>query len=547
MILLTPEHEKIALHKGRTPRPNTIPSFFVKIPEIFTFFFLKIPGIFTKKTSVLDAVTFLSELLLTACSGPMPKKRPASVLERDDTVDAQSQPAATYRTPYRQFLDLVREEAPTWKYYRWEPLQELSATVWSKLTPLTAPRFFFVTSEEAISDMILYLVHWILFREALRLGRDVVEFSKQVGNFTYAHTFSTRTLATQMRQLRMCNVNNFYDRHSYRMRWCAAALLVLASKKVIAAGYSVPFAGPAVALAATFGILTGSRSMCVYLQLMLESCGDPAAPWCQDLLAKCNDPMVWGMSGGKVRSAAHAIEPMEDSEEQPQQDVLPNAAADEELDEDMDADNADTFGMNQRLTNMMRQCLLEIGLNIFRDLRGRYSWGQINHVGFRPFNLLGFETATKVWTDACARMVSKWRHGSIHDGFLCFPATGSLATKVLQDRVQELLSIAGALEPKQFIAKYTPIPQFGINGGVVRYLALLEGRSMCLGSDLQSCRFQPQILHAVTRKTNRVLKKECTRLGIPQQQYEWPIIENCLCCASKTIDFALGVRSHATY
>lgn len=66
--------------------------------------------------------------------------------------------------------------------------------------------------------------------------------------------------------------------------------------------------------------------MCVYLQLMLESCKDPAAPWCQDLLAKCNDPMVWGISGGKVRSAAHAIEPMEDTEIQPDQEDLPNVA-----------------------------------------------------------------------------------------------------------------------------------------------------------------------------------------------------------------------------
>lgn len=83
--------------------------------------------------------------------------------------------------------------------------------------------------------------------------------------------------------------------------------------------------------------------------------------------------------------------------------------------------DAGTFSMNQRLTNMMRQYLLDIGLTIFQDLRGKYSWGQINHVGFRPFNLLGFENASKVWIDACTRMVSKWRHGAIHDGFLCFP------------------------------------------------------------------------------------------------------------------------------
>ena len=118
---------------------------------------------------------------------------------------------------------------------------------------------------------------------------------------------------------------------------------------------------------------------------------------------------------------------------------------------------------------------------------------------------------------------------------------------MLQARVQELLSIAGAVDAKQLIAKYIPIPEFGINNSVVRYLALLDGRSMCLGSDLQSYLFQPQIFHAVTRKTNRILKKEGARLGHPRQEYEWPIIENFLCCASKIIDFVLGIHSHATY
>ena len=51
------------------------------------------------------------------------------------------------------------------------------------------PRIFFCFFVGAISDMILYLVHWVLFREALRLEQNVVAFSKQVGNFTCAHTF----------------------------------------------------------------------------------------------------------------------------------------------------------------------------------------------------------------------------------------------------------------------------------------------------------------------------------------------------------------------
>ena len=60
---------------------------------------------------------------------------------------------------------------------------------------------------------------------------------------------------------------------------------------------------------------------------------------------------------------------------------------------------------------------------------------------------------------------------------------------MLQARVQELLSIAGAVDAKQLIAKYIPIEEFGINNSVARYLALLDGGSMCLGSDLQSYLF----------------------------------------------------------
>lgn len=89
--------------------------------------------------------------------------------------------------------------------------------------------FFVIISEDAISDMTFYLVHWVLFREALRLEQNVVAFSKQVGNFTCAHTLCTlgHTKAT----ITAFNVNNHHDWHSYRMRCCAAALSVVASKK----------------------------------------------------------------------------------------------------------------------------------------------------------------------------------------------------------------------------------------------------------------------------------------------------------------------------
>ena len=59
-----------------------------------------------------------------------------------------------------------------------------------------------------------------------------------------------------------------------------------------------------------------------------------------------------------------------DSEIQPHQEDLLNLGATEGIDEDMDAG---TFAMQQRLTNMMPQCLLEIGLTTFEDLRGNCS------------------------------------------------------------------------------------------------------------------------------------------------------------------------------
>ena len=39
--------------------------------------------------------------------------------------------------------------------YKWEPLQELSATVWRKLTPLTAPRFFLLLFQKMQSQIWL--------------------------------------------------------------------------------------------------------------------------------------------------------------------------------------------------------------------------------------------------------------------------------------------------------------------------------------------------------------------------------------------------------
>lgn len=49
---------------------------------------------------------------------------------------------------------LICQQAPFGNTIVWEPLQELSATVWSKLTPLTAPRFFFLLLQKMQSQNI---------------------------------------------------------------------------------------------------------------------------------------------------------------------------------------------------------------------------------------------------------------------------------------------------------------------------------------------------------------------------------------------------------
>ena len=57
------------------------------------------------------------------------------------------------------------------------------------------------------------------------------------------------------------------------MHWCTAALLVIASKKVIAAGLFCSICRSNCGqMLLHFGILTGSRTMCVFLQFMPALC-----------------------------------------------------------------------------------------------------------------------------------------------------------------------------------------------------------------------------------------------------------------------------------
>lgn len=71
-----------------------------------------------------------------------------------------------------------------------------------------------------------------------------------------------------MRKLRLCNVDNKHDRGSYRMRFCAAALLALGTQVCPECCY---LSGPALTLAAIFGVLTAGHGMSVLLRGMIQA------------------------------------------------------------------------------------------------------------------------------------------------------------------------------------------------------------------------------------------------------------------------------------
>jgi len=115
---------------------------------------------------------------------------------------------------------------------------------------------------------------YVVAREAIRnYGPERCEpvFTKLKETYegtTWARVLTAPTLLGHVRQLRLTNINNFWDRGSFRMRFIAAALLHVAVQDPQA-----PLYGGALTLATMFSVITGGPGMCTWFQQQLQ------VPW----------------------------------------------------------------------------------------------------------------------------------------------------------------------------------------------------------------------------------------------------------------------------
>lgn len=195
----------------------------------------------------------------------MPTKRPAG--------EVRAAERGSYMTEYCSFAKTVQAGVALWHLRRVEAMQELPDKLLAQAKALGPSRFFFVATESAVNDFFLMIVHFIFLREALRSEGAVNRVLHLIGGHTsYAREFLATNLAEHMRANKLCNVDNFFDRGSFFMRWCASALLALAFLPLDDdEQQTVDLCGPALTEAAVFGVLTGGFRACVRLRAQLQA------------------------------------------------------------------------------------------------------------------------------------------------------------------------------------------------------------------------------------------------------------------------------------
>ena len=157
---------------------------------------------------------------------------------------------------------------------KYEAMQELPQTLLSRVPCTDAGRWFFLCSDAATDEVLEAMAVYVVAREAIRnYGHERCEpvFTKLKETYqgtTWARVLTAPALLGHVQQLRLTNVNNFWDRGSFRMRFIAAALLHVAVRDPQA-----PLYGGALSLATMFSVITGGPAMCTWFQQQLQ------VPW----------------------------------------------------------------------------------------------------------------------------------------------------------------------------------------------------------------------------------------------------------------------------
>lgn len=367
---------------------------------------------------------------------------------------------------------------------KYEAMQELPPALLSRVPFTDVGRWFFLCSDAATEEVLEAMAVYVVAREAIRnYGPERCEtvFTKLKETYegtTWARVLTAPTLLGHVQQLRLTNINNFWDRGSFRMRFIAAALLHFAVQDPQA-----PLYGGALTLATMFSVITGGPGMCTWFQQQLQALGPSTSPaWCKQMLEKTDHPMVWGKTAGRPRSFAQAAENITGHDA----DDIQAAQIDLQAEAANHSDDDDATPSTLVVT---KHCPKETWDEIYAwgckalDYAETVAWGHCTHGGFRPFNALGVASARKAWQDAHQHGRRKWCRGNFHHATLLFPLDG-LATKVLGDRIAELLELTEMMTPETFVSRFFPIPIVPRVGGAAKMVSCLHHRSMILGSDL---------------------------------------------------------------
>lgn len=191
------------------------------------------------------------------------RKRKASAQE----IQADRKPK--YKNDWERFVEEIRAcpHMPLWKLLRYEPFMELPGTLLLRLNDIGINKAFFVCTDAAVAELHKAIAAYIVGREILRKfdaaarSEQLEALARTLGNPSYARTFDLRTLLAKMQTVRITNIDNFYDRGSFRMRYILGGLLCLAALQTHQPA-SAPLTGAALSKAAVYSVITGGPAIC---------------------------------------------------------------------------------------------------------------------------------------------------------------------------------------------------------------------------------------------------------------------------------------------
>ena len=141
-----------------------------------------------------------------------------------DPLAVGRQPGFIYKTEWQRFRDqCLTKTMRFWTIRTFEPMMEIPLRI-LETQNFPVQKSFWIGPRQ-IADMLCFLAHFVVIRELLRKtaftrrAQALDDYLRQYGNLQFARSFYLEEVLSAMKCTRMCNINNYFDRGSYRMRF----------------------------------------------------------------------------------------------------------------------------------------------------------------------------------------------------------------------------------------------------------------------------------------------------------------------------------------